>query len=138
MSNVLLSSQPLWRDNGLAVLRIITGMLMTYHGAEIFDRTKMLPYMEWDVIKSLPAPETMLYIGKGLEFVTGLCFVLGLFTRIAAIIMAIDMLFICFKVGGGKFYYQDQHPFLFAMIALVFLFTGPVKWSLDKRLFNKR
>ena len=138
MSSVLLSSQPLWRDNGLAVLRIITGMLMTYHGAEIFDRTKMLPYMEWDVIKSLPAPETMLYIGKGLEFVTGLCFVLGLFTRIAAIIMAVDMLFICFKVGGGKFYYQDQHPFLFAMIALVFFFTGPVKWSLDKRLFNKR
>jgi len=138
MSNVLLSSQPLWRDNGLAVLRIITGMLMTYHGAEIFDRTKMLPYMEWDVIKSLPAPETMLYVGKGVEFLTGLCFVFGLFTRVAAIIMAVDMLFICFKVGGGKFYYQDQHPFLFAMIALVFFFTGPVKWSLDKRLFNKR
>ena len=138
MSNVLLSSQPLWRDNGLAVLRIITGMLMTYHGAEIFDRTKMLPYMEWDVIKSLPAPETMLYIGKGLEFVTGLCFVLGLFTRIAAIMMAVDMLFICFKVGGGKFYYQDQHPFLFAMIALIFFFTGPVKWSLDKKLFPKK
>jgi putative oxidoreductase len=138
MSSVLLSSQPLWRDNGLAVLRIITGMLMTYHGAEIFDRTKMLPYMEWDVIKSLPAPEIMLYIGKGLEFVTGLCFVFGLFTRIAAVFMAVDMLFICFKVGGGKFYYQDQHPFLFALIALVFFFTGPVKWSLDKRLFNKR
>jgi len=138
MSNALFSPQPLWQNNGLAILRIITGLLMTYHGAEIFDRTKMLPYMEWDVIKSLPAPETMLYIGKGLEFVTGLCFVLGLFTRIAAIIMAIDMLFICFKVGSGKFYYQDQHPFLFAMIALVFFFTGPVKWSLDKRLFNKR
>ena len=138
MSNVLLSSQPLWRDNGLAVLRIITGMLMTYHGAEIFDRTKMLPYMEWDVIKSLPAPETMLYVGKGVEFLTGLCFVFGLFTRVAAIIMAVDMLFICFKVGGGKFYYQDQHPFLFAMIALVFFFTGPVKWSLDKKLFAKK
>ena len=138
MSNTLFSPQPLWQNNGLAILRIITGMLMTYHGAEIFDRTKMLPYMEWDVIKSLPAPETMLYVGKGVEFLTGLCFVFGLFTRVAAIIMAVDMLFICFKVGGGKFYYQDQHPFLFAMIALVFFFTGPVKWSLDKRLFNKR
>ena len=138
MSNALFSPQPLWQNNGLAILRIITGMLMTYHGAEIFDRTKMLPYLEWDVIKSLPAPETMLYIGKGVEFLTGLCFVFGLFTRVAAIIMAVDMLFICFKVGGGKFYYQDQHPFLFAMIALVFFFTGPVKWSLDKQLFNKR
>ena len=138
MSNALFSPQPLWQNNGLAILRIITGLLMTYHGAEIFDRTKMLPYMEWDVIKSLPAPETMLYIGKGLEFVTGLCFVLGLFTRIAAIMMAVDMLFICFKVGGGKFYYQDQHPFLFALIALIFFFTGPVKWSLDKKLFAKK
>jgi putative oxidoreductase len=138
MSNILFSPQPLWRDDGLAILRIITGALMIYHGLEIFDRTKMLPYLDWDVIKSLPAPETLLYIGKSLEFVTGLCFMLGLFTRIAALFMAIDMLFICFKVGGGKFWYEDQHPFLFAMLALVFFFTGPVKWSLDKVWFNKR
>ena len=138
MSNALFSAQPLWQNNGLAILRIITGLLMTYHGLEIFDRNKMLPYLEWDVIKSLPASETFLYIGKGLELITGICFVLGLFTRIAALFMAIDMLFICFKVGGGKFWYQDQHPFLFAMIALVFFFTGPIKWSLDKRLFDKR
>jgi putative oxidoreductase len=138
MSNTLFSPQPLWQNNGLAILRIITGALMTYHGFEIFDREKMLPYMEWDIIKSLPASETFLYIGKGLEFVTGLCFMLGLFTRIASIFMAIDMLFICFVVGGGKFYYQDQHPFLFALIALVFFFTGPVKWSLDKLWFSKK
>ena len=92
--------------------------------------------MEWEVIKSLPAPEIMLYIGKGLEFVTGICFILGLFTRVAALFIAIDMLFICFKVGGGKFWYEDQHPFLFALLALVFFFTGPVKWSLDKLWFN--
>ena len=138
MSNALFSSQPLWQNNGLAIMRIIVGCLMTYHGLEIFDRTKMQPYMEWDVIKSLPAPETFLYIGKGLEFVTGLCFVLGLFTRIAAIFMAVDMLFICFKVGGGKFWYEDQHPFLFAMLAIVFFFTGPAKWSLDKIWFSKK
>jgi len=138
MSNALFSPKPLWQNNGLAVLRIITGLLMAYHGLEIFDREKMLPYLEWDSIKSLPAPETALYIGKGIELITGLCFVLGLFTRIAALFIAIDMLFICFKIGGGKFYYQDQHPFLFAMIALIFFFTGPVKWSLDTRLFNNR
>ncbi len=137
MTSRLMSANPLWQNNGLAILRIVTGLLMVYHGLEIFDRNKMLPYLEWDVIKSLPAPETMLYIGKGLEFLTGLCFVLGVFTRIAALFMAIDMLFICFKVGGGKFYYEDQHPFLFAMLALVFVFTGPVKWSLDKLWFNK-
>ena len=138
MTDRLLSPLPLWQNSGLAFLRIITGLLMTYHGLEIFDREKMLPYMEWDIVKSLPAPELMVYIGKGIEFVSGVCFVLGLFTRIAAILMAIDMLFICFKIGSGKFYYEDQHPFLFALIALVFFFTGPVKWSLDMLWFGKR
>jgi putative oxidoreductase len=137
MLNHLFSPLPLWQSNGLALLRIVTGLLMAYHGLEIFDRKKMLPYMEWDVIKSLPAPEVFVYIGKGLEFVTGICFVLGLFTRIAAVLMAINMLFICFKIGNGKFYYEDQHPFLFALIALVFFFTGPVKWSLDMLWFDK-
>jgi len=138
MTNALFSPAPLWQNNGLALLRIIIGLLMAYHGLEIFDREKMLPYLEWDVVKSLPAPETMVYLGKSLELITGICFVFGLFTRIAALFMAIDMLFICFKIGGGKFYYEDQHPFLFAMIALVFFFTGPVKWSLDKIWFGKR
>jgi putative oxidoreductase len=138
MTNALFSPAPLWQNNGLALLRIIIGLLMAYHGLEIFDREKILPYLEWDVVKSLPAPETMVYLGKSLELITGICFVFGLFTRIAALFMAIDMLFICFKIGGGKFYYEDQHPFLFAMIAMVFFFTGPVKWSLDKVWFGKR
>lgn len=137
MSNKLFSAQPLWRDTGLVILRIITGAFMIYHGSEIFYRSKMLPYMDWDIIKSLPAPETMLYIGKGLELVTGICFVIGLFTRVAAIFMAIDMLFICFVIGNGKFWYEDQYPFLFAMMAFVFFFTGPIKWSLDKKLSDK-
>ena len=70
------------------------------------------------------------------EFFCSIFIILGLFTRLAAILMMVDMLFICFVVGGGKFYYQDQHPFLFAMIALVFFFTGPARWSLDARLFG--
>ncbi len=136
MVNKLFSPLPLWQDSGLAILRIITGLMMMYHGWEIFDSAVMKDYATWDMIKTLPAPLAMVYLGKGLELVTGICFVLGLFTRISAILMAVNMLFICFKIGNGKFYYQDQHPFLFAMIAMVFFFTGPVKWSLDKLWFK--
>ncbi|MEP7111070.1 MAG: DoxX family protein [Ferruginibacter sp.] len=138
MRNKFLSPDPLWQNNGLASLRIITGLLMTYHGWEVFDSHQMGEYMKWDVIKTLPSPEFMVYLGKGLEFVSGLLLVFGLFTRPAALFMAIDMLFICFKVGNGKFYYEDQHPFLFAMIAMVFVFTGPVKWSIDQLIHKPR
>jgi putative oxidoreductase len=125
------------QNNGLAVIRILTGLLMVYHGWEVFTPATMQEYLKWDVVQSLPAPGTMVYIGKGLELVTGICLVIGLYTRIAALLMAANMLFICFKIGNGKFYYEDQHPFIFAMLALVFFFTGPVKWSLDKMIFKK-
>lgn len=136
MFNDFFSAAPLWSYSGLAIIRIIAGLLMTYHGLEIFNRSVMEGYLTWDVFKAMPAPEFMIYLGKSLELITGICFIMGLFTRIAAILMMVDMLFICFIVGGGKFYYQDQHPFLFALIALIFFFTGPSRWSLDARLFG--
>ena len=127
-----------WHQYGLALIRIITGGLVTYHGWEIFDNKIMDGYLKWEVIKNLPAPVFMVYLGKGLELATGICFIFGLFTRIAAVLMAAVMLFICFKVGHGKFYYEDQHPFLLALLAMVFFFTGPVKWSMDQKFFSKK
>jgi len=127
-----------WQTTGLAVLRIITGLLMAYHGLEVFDANKIAEYSKWEMISPMPAPTLMVYLGKGLEFVTGVCFVLGLFTRIAAVLMAINMLFICFAIGNGKFYYEDQHPFIFAMLAMVFFLIGPIKWSLDQRIFKTK
>lgn len=133
-----MNQQPAWQNNGLASLRIITGLLMAYHGLEVFDAAKINEYAKWEVLQSLPAPRGLVYIGKGIELVTGILFVVGLFTRPAALLMAINMLFICFKVGHGEFYYADQHPFIFAMLALVFFFTGPVKWSLDQLIFQQK
>ncbi|MFT3682209.1 MAG: DoxX family protein [Ferruginibacter sp.] len=136
--NKLISAEPVWQANGLALLRIVTGLLMAYHGLEVFDTKTMNGYTEWDIIKKLPAPMLMVYLGKGIELVAGICLAMGLFTRLAAIFIFIDMIFICFKVGDGKFWYENQHPFLFALLALVFFFTGPIKFGLDNILFKKR
>jgi len=135
---MLSSKKNSWHQYGLALIRIITGGLVAYHGWEIFDKEIMAGYLKWDIIKKLPAPEFMVYLGKGLELLTGICFILGLFTRVAAVFLAIVMLFICFYVGKGKFYYEDQHPFIFALLAMIFFFTGPVKWSLDQKFFGKK
>lgn len=138
MLKSLLSPKPIAYETGLATMRIVIGLLMAYHGIEVFDRATMESYFPWEQIKALPAPEFMLYLGKSLELVTGICFTIGFLTRISSIFMAIDMLFICFYIGSGKFYYQDQHPFLFALLAIVFFFTGPVKWSVDQKVFDKQ
>jgi len=137
MFRALLSPKPLFYASGIASVRIVVGLLMTYHGWEVFDRETMEPYFEWEQLKALPLPsEFMAYVGKSTELVTGLCLTFGFLTRIAALVMTINMLFITFYVGNGVFYYQDQHPFLFAVIGVIFFFTGPVKWDLDHKLFN--
>lgn len=136
MAHALLSPEPLWSKPALGVIRIVVGLLMAYHGLEIFQPEVMAGYQTWEVIGKMPYPVLLVYLGKGLEFVTGVCFILGIFTRIAALLMALDLLFICFVVGNGRFYYEDQHPFLFALLALVYFFTGPVLWSLDQRIFK--
>jgi putative oxidoreductase len=126
-----------YAKEGLASLRILVGLLMAYHGLEIFNADVMAEYAKWEVIKTLPFSNSIAYVGKAIELISGICLSLGALTRIAAAFMAINMLFICFKIGEGRFYYQDQHPFLFALIALVFFFTGPVKWAVDFKLFKK-
>ena len=136
--NKLFSAAPLWQTGGLVLIRIVTGLLVAWHGLEVFDEKIMSGYLEWDSIKSLPSPKTMVYFGKGLELVAGICLAIGLFTRLAALFIFIDMMFICFKVAEGRFYYEDQHPFLFGVLALVFFFTGPVKFGVDNYLFKQK
>ena len=127
-----------WQMQGLAALRIIVGLLMAYHGLEVFDAAKIEEYAKWESIKSLPSPLLMVYIGKGLELVTGALVAVGLFTRAAALVMAVNMFVVCFKIATGKFYYEDQHPFLFGLVGLIFFFIGPVLWSLDQLISKKR
>ena len=136
--NKMISPMPILQNEAFALFRIIIGIFLIYHGQEVFDRNKIEEYSKWEVIQKMPSPLFMAYLGKGMELITGILLTLGLFTRIASLCMAITMLFIVFIIGSGKFYLDDQHPFLFALIGILFFFTGPVKWSIDKKLFKEK
>lgn len=123
---------------GMAVLRIVTGLLMIYHGAEVFSADTMKMYQGWGTVKALPFGGVLVYAGKAGELITGILLTLGLFTRLTTLAMAAIMFFISFFIGGGKFWYEDQHPFLFGMMALVFTIFGPGAWALDNKLKNIR
>ncbi len=124
-------------EKGMGILRIITGLLMIYHGLEVFSEEKMEMYMGWDIIKRLPISNVLVHLGKYGELFTGIFLAVGLFTRWAALVMASIMFFISFFIGNGKFWYDDQHPFLFAMMALVFAIYGPGAWALDNKISKK-
>ena len=134
--NKFFQPAPILLPEILAVLRIITGIFLIYHGKEIFEPEIMKGYLEWDMFKGVGGVAKV-YFGKGSEFVAGIFLLLGLFTRLGAVVVIGTFAFITFFVGSGKFWYEDQHPFMFLMLGLLFLFAGPGRWSVDERRMQK-
>ena len=137
--NKFFSPSPVSQNNGIAVIRIITGILLIYHGWESFDAEKMKTYTGWFVERKYSNPEIWAYSGKISELLAGIGFTLGLFTRLASVATIAAFAGIIFLLGDkGKIFQGDQHPFLFILLAFVFIFTGPGRWSLDQYLFRKK
>jgi putative oxidoreductase len=128
--NFFTSPAPILMNQGLAFIRIVVGALMIYHGQEVFDEDIMREYLQWDVFE-FPAAQWLVYAGKASEFVSGILLLLGLCTRLGAILLIGTLSFVTFIVGHGKFWYEDQHPFMFVLFGILFLFTGPGSWSVD-------
>jgi putative oxidoreductase len=129
----VLSSQPLENfDKVMAIVRIITGLFMAYHGLEVFNAQQIADYANWEQIKTLPQPLLWAYLGKGGELLSGVLLAIGLFTRYACLGMISIMLFILFVIGKGIFWYDDQHPFLFILLGIIYFFYGAGKYSIDK------
>jgi putative oxidoreductase len=133
----LLSPDPILLNQALATVRIIVGLLLAYHGQEVFDPALMQTYMTWDTFKGNSAA-FMVYAGKSSEFIAGVLLTLGLFTRVGALLAAGTLGYITFFVGQGRFWYEDQHPFMFVLFGLLYFFTGPGMWSLDGYVFKKK
>lgn len=130
--NRLFSPDPLWGNHGLGIIRIIVGLLTLYHGHEVFRPEIMKGYFEWEMFKG--SFGTMkVYAGKTAELVAGILLTLGLYTRVGAIILTGALGFITFFVGSGRFWYEDQHPFMFVLFGILFFTMGPGSFSLDGR-----
>ncbi|MBL7698192.1 MAG: DoxX family protein [Chitinophagaceae bacterium] len=125
-------------DTAIAIVRIIVGCFMIIHGKEIFDAEIMSRYPDMMPKINIGSPVVMSYFGKTAELLSGILLFLGLFTRAGAVLMAGTMAFITFMVGQGRFYMEDQHPFMFVLLAFIFFFDGGKKWSLDNLIFKKR
>ena len=136
--NKFFSSSPIYTEPILAIVRVVTGLLMVYHGWEVFDDEKMKVYFEWDSFKKFSKPILMIYLGKVVELVAGILLSLGILTRFGSLLLISIMIYITFVVGEGRFWYQEQHPFLFILLGIIYLFYGGGRYSLDHLLFKKR
>ncbi|MDO1446958.1 DoxX family protein [Rhodocytophaga aerolata] len=132
------TSAPFWL-NGLVLVRIFTGMLIMKYGKVLFSSSEMQGQFDFfeNVIK-FPAPYFLAYLAKGTEFFGGLFLALGLFTRLASLMLATTMFVATFIANNGKFWSDAEVSFMYMLLFLVFFFAGPGKWSLDYLLFDRK
>jgi putative oxidoreductase len=124
MIKKVFSYLPYKQPEVLAMLGFLVGFLMAWHGFEVFSPEKMNGYSKWMSEIHFMFPCFIAYVGKGAEFLSGCLLMVRLFTRIASFILAITMLTITFGIGHGRILMEDQHPFMFAVLAVLFLSVG--------------
>lgn len=125
-------------------LRLALGIVFLMHGMQKLFGAFSGPGIEgtqgFMASLGVVLPGFMGIVVASVEFFGGLLVLLGLFTRYASLLVAIDMFFafLLFHMKNG-FFLPAGFEFVFTLflVAIALILTGAGKWSLEKALFRK-
>jgi putative oxidoreductase len=135
MNNI--SSSPSW---GTTVLRVIVGVVFLVHGSQKLFSFGFSGVTTFFTHAGIPLPAVSAPVVTLVEFLGGLALLLGVGTRVAALLLACDMLgailFVHFKNG---FFMPTGYEFALTMLAanLSLALTGPGAASVDGLIAKK-
>lgn len=124
---------PRLRETGIALVRIILGVVFFAHGYLKFFRMGIDGTVGFFTSLGIPAPELAAWGVTLLEMVGGIALILGIFTPVLGVLFAIEMagVLLTAKRGQGFFApkgYEFELTLLVASVALAL--TGPGAFSL--------
>lgn len=137
MVNANSQSPGVWYD-GVALVRIMVGILLIYRGGGLFESQQLSDVSDLLFNMSMPFQEAMSFTTKLVELTGGGFMILGLFTRLMTALLFLSFMFLTFVMGEGKLLAENQLSFLFGMTSLSFFFTGAGRFSIDYILFINR
>ena len=116
-------------------MRFATGAILLPHGVTKILNTPMEKFAPNIAAKGLPFPEALGYLTYFAESVAAACLAIGLFTRIAAAMIGIEMLVIVFLFQWQFGYFWTVRGYEFALLWLLLciaiFFKGGGRYSVD-------
>jgi putative oxidoreductase len=129
MTKWLNSLQPL----GALLMRLALALSMTVHGYQ-----KVVPHGALHhfahYVATLGLPYWLGYISAFTELLGGILLTIGLFTRLAAAFVAINMLVAFFTVGLHQGFGIYNYILALAVIAIMLVFYGAGALALDRKI----
>ncbi len=136
MSRWLNNLQP-W---GALLMRLVLGVSMIFHGySKVVPAHGLhgnpLAALEYfsRFVASLGLPPWLGYVSALTEFLGGALLILGMFTRFAAFMIAINMTVALVTVNLHKGYSSSEYTLALIAIALMLLFYGAGAAAVDRR-----
>jgi putative oxidoreductase len=118
------------------LIRFATGAILVPHGVQKILNTPIEKFALNIAAKGLPLAEALAYLTYFAESVAAACLAIGLFTRIAAAIVGIEMLVIValFQWQFGYFWTVRGYEFalLWALLCIAIFFKGGGRYSIDR------
>jgi putative oxidoreductase len=118
----------------LSIVRIVVALMFLEHGmSRLFGFPSPIP---------TPAPFSMYWFAGAIELVGGILLALGLFSRIAALIMSGEMAAAYFISHAPHSFFpilnRGDGAILYCFVFFYIVFAGPGPWSLDALIGRKR
>ena len=119
-------------------MRFATGTILVPHGVQKILNVPMEKFAPNIAAKGLPFPELLGYLTYFAESVAAACLAIGLFTRIAAAIVGIEMAVVVFVFQWQFGYFWTnrgiEYALLWWLLCIAIFFRGGGRYSLDHLL----
>ena len=126
-------------DVGLLLLRLVTGAFLIYQSHDnVFSAVRMDEFVKFLTQFNFAAPEVMARLSVYAQFLAGIGFILGLFTRWLGLITAFN-----FVVAVWMVHWNDPVPLIWPAAILIFLgiyfgLRGSGRYGVDALIERRR
>lgn len=135
------STTPRQLSVGIAIVRVVTGVIMLAHGAQKLFEFGIAGVTQGFAGMGVPMPTIVAPLVAVLEFAGGIALILGVLTRFVSFALAIDMIAALFIVHlANGFFLPNGYEFVLILIATTtaLVIAGAGAFSVDQAIANRR